>query len=99
MAASYVAEQQGALPENPWEYLTMTEAFILPAVPSMNGQQGAKFLHILEVYVEDFIQLEQIDEKEELRRCSWALLHGIHSVFPPPSITRHVGKELVSMKN
>ena len=99
MAASYVAEKQGALPENPWEDLTMTEAFILPAVTSMNGQQGAKFLHILEVYVEDFIQLEQIYKEEALRQCSWALLHGIQSVFLPPSITRHVGKELVSMKN
>ena len=76
----------------------MPEAFLLPAVTSMTGQQGEKFLHMLEVYVDVFIQLSQTDDEEALRQCSRALLHGIHSVFPPPSIKGNVEEEPVSMK-
>ena len=48
------------------EDLTMPDAFLLPAVTSMTRKQGAKFLHILEVYVDDFIQLAETDNKEAL---------------------------------
>ena len=99
VAESYVAEPQGPLPEHPLEDLTMSEAFLLPAITATNGQQGAKFLQMLEVYVDDFIQLAQIDNEETLRWCSWELLNGIHSMFLPPAITGHVGEEPVSMKN
>ena len=98
MAASNVAEPQGDLPENPLEDLTMPEAFLLPEITSRTKQQGAKFLHMLEVYMEDFIQLSQTDDKEALRGCSRALLHRIHNVFLPPAISGHVGEEPVSMK-
>ena len=98
MAELYVAEPQGSLPEHPLEDVTMSEAFILPAVTYMTGQQGTKFLYMLEVYVDNFVQLAQTDDEEALRRCSRALLHGIHSVLPSPAITGHVGEEPLSMK-
>ena len=61
-------------------------------------QQGAKFLYVLEVYVDNFIQMAQTDNEEELRRCSQKLMHGIHSMLPPPSIMVHVGEETLSIK-
>ena len=53
---------------------------------------------LLEAYVDDFIQLAQTTNPAQLLHCSRALLHGIHSVFPPPAVTGHSGKDLVLMK-
>ncbi|KAL7525691.1 hypothetical protein ACHAXR_001116, partial [Thalassiosira sp. AJA248-18] len=65
---------------------------------SLSGKQGIKFLQLLEVYVDDVIQLAQTSDREALLHCSRALLHGIHSVFPPPAITGHSGEEPISLK-
>ena len=62
----YVSEPQGDLLEHPLEDLTMPEAFLLTAVISMTGQQGAKFLHMLVVYLDDLIQLAQTYDEEAL---------------------------------
>ena len=48
--------------------------------------------------MDDFIQLAQTTDRNALRHCSRALLHGIHSVFPPPAITGHNGEDPVSLK-
>ena len=66
MAELYVAEPQGSLPEHPLEDVTVSEAFLLPAVTYMTGQQGTKFLYMLEVYVDNFVQLAQTDNEEAL---------------------------------
>ncbi|KAL7540898.1 hypothetical protein ACHAWF_006815, partial [Thalassiosira exigua] len=53
---------------------------------------------MVEVYVDDFIQLAQTSDRDALLHCSRALLHAIHSVFPPPAITGHNGEEPISLK-
>ena len=98
VAELYVAEPQGSLTEHLLRDITMTEDFLLLAVISMTRKQGAKFLYVLEVYVDNLIQMSQTDNEEALRRCSQKLLHGIHSMFPPPSIMVHVGEETLSIK-
>ena len=55
-------------------------------------------MHMLEVFVDDFIQLAQTTDEKALRHCSRAVLHGIHSVFPPPNITGHNGEDPVPKK-
>ncbi|KAL7545113.1 hypothetical protein ACHAWF_008474 [Thalassiosira exigua] len=50
------------------------------------------------MHVDDFIQVTQATDTEALRHCSHAILHDIHSVFPPPTITGHSGEEPISMK-
>jgi hypothetical protein len=52
----------------------------------------------LEVYIDDFIQLAQTTDKAQLLHLSRALLHAIHSVFPPPSITGGTEEDPVAMK-
>ncbi len=52
----------------------------------MPPAKGKSFLHLLEVYVDDFIQLEQMTDAISLHHCIRALLHGIHSVSPPGNI-------------
>ncbi|KAL7545534.1 hypothetical protein ACHAWF_008883 [Thalassiosira exigua] len=64
----------------------------------MSSEHGKHFLQLLEVYVDDFIQLVQTNDEEALRHCSRAILHGIHSVFPPPEVTGHAGEDPVLLK-
>jgi hypothetical protein len=53
---------------------------------------------LLEVYVDDFIHLAQTTNATKLRHLARATLHGLHSCFPPPSVTGHDGEDPVSMK-
>ncbi|KAL7533742.1 hypothetical protein ACHAWF_007944 [Thalassiosira exigua] len=101
VAASYVQERVGTLPSHPLEGLTMPEddiAVALPELAKASPEAGARFLQMVEVYVDDFIQLAQTSDPEALLHCSRALLHAIHSVFPPPDITGHNGEEPISLK-
>ena len=56
------------------------------------------FFHMLEIYCDDFIALAQTSDPAKLLHLSRALLHGIHSVFPPPTASGHVGQDPVSEK-
>jgi hypothetical protein len=56
------------------------------------------FVRLLEVYIHNFIQLAQTTNPDKLLHLSRAVLHGIHSVFPPPSVTGHAGEYPVSQK-
>ena len=57
-----------------------------------------QFLQVLEVYVDDYLHLVQSKDPSVLRHCNRALLHGIHSVFPPPATSGHSGANPVSIK-
>lgn len=57
-----------------------------------------KFYHLLEVYVDDFIGVLQATNPTDTLRFVRALLHAIHSVFPPPDITGHDGHDPISEK-
>jgi hypothetical protein len=50
------------------------------------------------MYVDDFINLAQMTNEAVLWHCTRALLEAIHSVFPPPLVTGHDGKEPISIK-
>jgi len=56
------------------------------------------FCHLLEVYVDDFIQAAQTTNPTRLLDLSSALLHAIHSVFPPPKWTKHTGADPIHPK-
>ena len=83
----------GMLPEYPLEH-----HLVLPtmwhAVPDdtttkdLKDSQMQKFLNLMEVYVNNFIQLTQTMDPDHLLHLSHALLYAIHSIFPPPSVTR-----------
>ena len=54
--------------------------------------------HMLEVYIDDFCTMIQVDDLDKLRRVTRALLHAIHEVFPPPNVTGHKGGDSISLK-
>ena len=61
-------------------------------------QASAFTVNLLEVFVDDFCALTNDLSKEHLTRFSKALIHGIHSVFPPPEFSKHPGEDPISQK-
>ena len=71
-------------------------AFLLPNTGKVDGRQRASFLHLLEVYVNNFIQMAQTSNRATLRHLSIALIYGVHSMFPYSEVTGHMGEDPVS---
>ncbi len=66
-----------------------------------DAQQGldhTPWTTLIEVFVDDFIAATNKLETTHLRMVSRAMLHGIHTVFPPPEITGHTGGDSISIK-
>ena len=60
---------------------------------------AASFVNITEVFVNDFISATNNTDPDHLRHFSRAmLLHGIHSIFPPPEVSGHQGEDPISQK-
>ncbi len=55
-------------------------------------------LTLIEVFVDDFIGCTDNISQEHLLNVSRAMLHGIHSIFPPNDITGHLGGDPISEK-
>ena len=53
---------------------------------------------MFEVFVDDFIGCTDNASTTHLLKLSRAMLHGIHSIFPPPEITGHSGGDPISEK-
>lgn len=61
-------------------------------------QAATTFTNLLEVFVDDFCALTNNTSTEHLTNFSRAMLHGIHSVFPPPEVSGHHGEDPVAKK-
>ena len=59
----------------------------------------SNFISQLEVYMDDFIAMSQFTSSTQLNHISRRLLHVVHCVFPPPSISKHKGLDPISIKN
>ena len=53
---------------------------------------------MLEVFCDNFIHMAQTSDPAQLVHLSRALLHGIHSVFPPPNVSVHNNQDPISKK-
>ena len=53
---------------------------------------------LIEVYVDDYIACIDHISKTHILQVSRAMLHRIHSIFPPPDITGHNGGDPISEK-
>lgn len=94
------------LPPHPMEDQTLTESLKQhldtiqdwSATEPLTDRAPADLYCLFEVYIDDFIGLIQSQDSKELLRCSRALMHGIHSIFPPPHVTGHHGQDPISEK-
>ena len=81
------------LPTHPMES-TMLQAF-----DSLQSQATSHpHATMLEVYVDDFVGATNRITLQHLTQVSRSMLHGIHSIFPPPQVTKHCGADPISEK-
>jgi hypothetical protein len=100
------AEPQGSLKPHVLEpFMLLSDCWPSHSPGENNPQDGqdnekaiTDFLYHLESYVDDFIGLIQMTNADKLRHLSWAMLHAIHSVFPPMAVTRHNGEDPIALK-
>ena len=78
------------LPPHAFEHIMLRECTNMSIPPPVNP------LTIIEVYVDDFIAGTNQLTIPELEQISRAMLHGIHAIFPPPSVTKHCGEDPIS---
>jgi hypothetical protein len=81
------------LPEHPFE------RFMQPIDRPRTSPKGEEHTSIA-VYVDDYILgVVENEDRTLIRRVSRATLHAIHSIFPPPDVSGHVGgKDPISRK-
>jgi hypothetical protein len=65
---------------------------------SINNENDKTNTITLKVFVDDFIGMTNNSSLSHLTQLSQAMLHSIHSVFPPPSINGHHGRDPISEK-
>lgn len=53
-------------------------------------------VNLLEVFVDDFIAMTNNNNYQHLQHFSRAIIHGVHSIFPPPHVSGHNGFDPVS---
>jgi len=83
------------LPEHPLEHLCLP---LLGTLPTINDEDMHALLHLLEVYINDFIGLIQAPNTQQLQHFTRAILHGIHCVFPPAHISNTTDNEPIALK-
>jgi len=81
MAQQFLTKEYALLPPHPLEHLCLPADDALPTITNANF---INLLKLLEVYVDDFIGMIQGPSKGDLLCFTWAMLHGIHKIFPPP---------------
>ena len=73
------------------------EGHMLEGCDAAAGNDPVNPLTLIEVYVDDFIGVTNDIQFTALKHLSRAMLHGIHSIFPPPAITKHCRHDPVSL--
>ena len=61
-------------------------------------EAAANFVNLVEVFVDDYIGATNNGSLQHLTNLSRAMLHGIHSIFPPPAHSGHQGGDPISQK-
>ena len=98
-----------SLPEHPLEHHMIpskitsppnipTKRQLIPSTKNNIKNNSTTNTEEIEVYVDDFIGMTNNTNSNNLTHLSRAILHGIHSFFPPPSVTRHNGEDPISIK-
>ena len=81
------------LPPHPFESRMLPTNFTTFPIDDLTSTMS-----LLEVFVDDFIGCTDILSQKHILNITRAMLHGIHSVFPPPSVTNHNGGDPISEK-
>ena len=90
VAQHYSNSPVGTLLTHPLEKQMMPENGIKIMLNTTKWENGEceKLLKILENFVDNFINICQPKSEEHLLHLSGTILHGIHTVFKPPALTK-----------
>ena len=80
------------LPQHPLEHK------MLPPTYANEASTSNLIQSLIEVYVDDFIGASNNLTHDNLQSLSRAILHGIHSIFPPTKLTGHDGPDPIAEK-
>ena len=64
----------------------------------IHGGKQKNTINLVEVFVDDYIAMTNDTSHKNILHLSRAMLHGIHSIFPPTSITGHNGEDPIAQK-
>eukprot|EP00957_Ditylum_brightwellii_P210285 15364791-Ditylum_brightwellii.AAC.1 len=67
---------------------------MLPNTP-LPALSPTKAVTLLEVFVDNFIVATKKMHLSNLQQIFRAMLHGIHSIFPPPDVSGHGGHDSI----
>ena len=107
IAESYAHKIIGPLPEHPFRRSTISELLGFENASIWGTKMCNKFLTLLEekpfwtmleVFWYNFIHMAQTSYPAKFIHLSRSLLHGIHSIFPPPQVSGHNGQYPISKK-
>jgi hypothetical protein len=76
------------LPAHRIEHDMLCDIMVNANVPTPNN-----FITLFEVFVENFVGYTNHGSSDHLQKVSQAMIHGIHSIFPPPEISKHNGED------
>ena len=81
------------LPQHSFENLMLPNQETIPSdIPPPTSSDTT----LVEVFVDDFIGMTNNTSHTHLTKISRAMIHGVHSVFPPPELSGHNGHDPVS---
>ena len=66
--------------------------------PTDNPKPPNHLLSLVEVYMDDFLGCTNNLHPQHLQELTRAILHGIHTIFPPPDVSGHTGEDPISVK-
>ena len=67
--------------------------------PLITTTDSEGLITLIEVYVDDFIAMSNNTSHTHILQISCAMLHGLHAIFPTPSVTGYNGFDPVSLSN
>ena len=100
VAQALVAKTFGALPEHRLEKKAFHQdgKMILTDIAAWKEADEDFFLFMFETFIDDYIALAQTTKVENLMHLTRSVMHGIHSVFPPDTVTNDGMGEPISEK-
>ena len=53
---------------------------------------------LVEVFVDNFMAATNAQDLPHIRHISRAMLHGVHTIYPPSQVTKHAGEDPIARK-
>jgi hypothetical protein len=74
------------------------EHYLMDNAPAIGTKSMGPSVNLFEVFVNDFVGITNNLTNAHLLKLLQTLLHGIHCIFPPPSVSGHNGGDPLSEK-